>query len=118
MRTVFGRQITNQSAWQRSVPSPFIGQAQTPPQSTTLEDILKAVVTGGAAVATGYENTEAAKAKAAAAAAQAQTAAAQAKAATAVATAQNPTVLGMPPLLAGVVGLGLAGIIIAIVATR
>jgi hypothetical protein len=86
--------------------------------STTIEDLLKAAVTGGTSTAISYENARAAKENADAAAAQAAAAAAQARGAAAVASAQNPTILGMPPLVAGIVGLGLAGIIIAIVATR
>lgn len=122
MRTLFDLSV-RRDHWTPNIGSPLsMGQtpaAGTAPSSgTTIEDLLKAAVTGGAATAISYENARAAKQNADAAAAQAAAAAAQARGAAAVAAAQNPTVLGMPPLVAGIVGLGLAGIIIAIVASR
>lgn len=111
MRTLFDLGM-RRDAWTPSVGNPLtLGQS-------SIEDILKATVTGAGSAATEYEKAQAEKEKAAAAAAQAQTAASQAKAATAVASVQNPTVLGMPPLLAGVLGVGILGVIVAIVATR
>ena len=112
MRTLFDISI-RRSTWTPNVGGPFsLGQG------AGIEDILKAAVTGGATAATEYEKAQAAEAAQKAAAAQSAAAQAQARAATAVAAAQNPTVLGMPPVLAGVLGLGVVGILIAIVATR
>lgn len=114
MRTLFDLSVRRNS-WTPNIGSP-LSMGQGP--SASIADILKAAVTGAGSAATEYEKAQAAQAKAEEEAAKAQAAQVQARAATAVAASQNPTVLGMPPLVAGVVGLGIAGIIIALVATR
>lgn len=120
MRTLFNLSV-RKDAWTPNVGGPFsLGQAAASPAPTaSIADIFKAAITGAGSAATEYEKAQAAKAIADAEQAKAAAAASQAAGITAAARATAPTtVLGMPPLLAGALGLGVAGIIIALIATR